>query len=161
MVYCVSRGRKWTPKHIGLATTLNQATRSKQLVELFNKTGHCLNYEQVMKVDNALAESTLKSMDPATDAIIPPNMVANQFIHYIADNIDIFDESLDGKNTFHTTQMAAWQQGKKDIELDMLKPSTSRTLVVPDVLDHLHHINVHSATRKPVFTCKQDLVYKT
>lgn len=41
LVYCVSRGRKWTPKHIGLATTLHQATRSKQLVELFNKAGHC------------------------------------------------------------------------------------------------------------------------
>ncbi|XP_063763531.1 uncharacterized protein LOC134880508 [Eleginops maclovinus] len=152
LIYCVSRGRKWTPKHIGLATTLHQATRSKQLVELFNKAGHCLNYEQVMKVDNALAESTLKSMDPATGAIIPPNMVANRFIHFTADNIDILDESLDGKNTFHATQMAAWQRGKKDIELDMLKPSTSRTLVVPDVLENLHHVNVHSATSKPVFT---------
>lgn len=72
----------------------------------------------MMKVDNAL-ESTLKSMDPATGAIIPPNMVANRFIHYTADNIDILDESLDGKNTFHATQMAAWQRGKKDIELDL------------------------------------------
>lgn len=77
LVHCVSRGRKCTPKHIGLATTLHQATQSKQLLELFNKAGHCLNYEQVMKVDNALAESTLKSMDPATGAIIPSNMVAN------------------------------------------------------------------------------------
>lgn len=77
LVYCVSGGRKWTPKHIGLATTLHQATRSKQLVELFSKAGHCLNYEQVLQVDSALAESTLKSMDPATGTIIPPNMVAD------------------------------------------------------------------------------------
>lgn len=48
--------------------------------------------------------------------------------------------------------MAAWQREKKDIELDMLKPSTSHTLVVPDVLENLHHVNVHSATSKPVYT---------
>ncbi|KAJ8893011.1 hypothetical protein PR048_005592 [Dryococelus australis] len=34
----------------------------------------------------------------------------NQFIHYTCDNIDILDETLDGKYIFHATQMAAWQQ---------------------------------------------------
>ena len=108
LVYCISGGRKWTPKHIGLASTLHQATRSKDLVELFNKAGHCLSYGQMLQVDTSLAESTLKTMDQATRAIFPPNIVANKFIHYTADNIDILDESLDGKNTFHATQMATW-----------------------------------------------------
>ena len=66
LVYCISGGKKWTPKHIGLANTLHQATRSKDLVELFSKAGHCLSYEQVLQVDTSLAESTLKSMDQAT-----------------------------------------------------------------------------------------------
>ena len=43
MVYGVSCGKKWTPKHIGLASTLHQATRSKDLLRLFNKAGHCLS----------------------------------------------------------------------------------------------------------------------
>ena len=88
LVYCVSGGRKWTPKHIGLATTLHQATRSKDLVQLFHKAGHCLSYDQLLRVDISLAESTLKSLDQSTGAIVPPNLVADKFVHYSTDNID-------------------------------------------------------------------------
>ena len=85
LVYCVSGGKKWTPKHVGLASTRHQATRSKDLVKLFNKAGHCLSYEQVLQIDTSLAESTLKSLDHATSAIIPPNIMANKFIHNTCD----------------------------------------------------------------------------
>lgn len=157
LVYCVSGGRKWTPKHIGLANTIHQATRSKDLVQLLNKAGHCLSYEQVLQVDTSLAESTLKSMDQATGAIIPPNIEVNKFIHYTTDNIDILDETLDGKNTFHATQMAMWQRGQKaDAELQMLEPSTRHTLIVPDVLEKLYPININNATSEPLFTVRVD-----
>ena len=157
LVYCVSGGRKWTPKHLGLASTLHQATRSKDLVELFNKASHCLSYEQVLQVDTSLAESTLKSMDQATGAIIPSNLVPNKFIHYTADNIDILDETLDGKNTFHATQMATWQRGQEaDVELQKLEPFTRHTLIVPDALEKLYHANVSPALNEPVFTAPVD-----
>ena len=162
LVYCISGGRKWTPKHIGLASTLHQATRSKDLVELFNKAGHCLSYEQMLQVDTSLAESTLKTMDQATGSIFPPNIVANKFIHYTADNIDILDESLDGKNTFHATQMATWQRGQQaDAELQMLEPSTRHTLIVPDVLENLYPININPAASEPVFTSPVDKAWFT
>ena len=32
IVFGTSKGKMWTPKHIGLGCTLHQATRSKQLV---------------------------------------------------------------------------------------------------------------------------------
>lgn len=153
LVYCVSGGKKWTPKHIGLACTLHQATRSKDLVRLFNKAGHCLSYEQVLQVDTSLAVSTLKSLDQATGAIIPPNIVADKFIHYTCDNIDILDETLDGKNTFHATQMAAWQQGKTiDVSLKDLELSTRPTLIVPDALMELHPVCITPGVCKPTFT---------
>jgi len=128
IVYCTSGGKKWTPKHVRLGTTLHQATRSKDLVRLFHKAGHCLSYEQVLQVDTSLAEFTLTTLDGETGAVIPPNMVDNNFIHYTCDNIDILDETLDGKNTFHATQMAAWQRGgtavNPDNALKRLQPST-------------------------------------
>ncbi len=55
-VYAV--GGSWTPKHIGIALTLHQATRSKELVNLFHNAGHCINYKDVLKVDATLAKST-------------------------------------------------------------------------------------------------------
>ena len=85
LVYCVSGGKKWTPKYVGLASALHQATRSKDLVKLFNKAGHRLSYEQVLQIDTSLAESTLKSLDHTTGAIIPPNIMANKFIHNTCD----------------------------------------------------------------------------
>ena len=157
LVYCVSGGKKWTPKHVGLACTLHQAMRSKDLVQLFNKAGHCLSYKQVLQVDTSLAENTLKSLDQATGAIIPPNIVANKFIHYTCDNIDILDKTLDGKNTFHATQMAAWQRGKtNDASLKHLEPSIRQALIVPTVLEELHHVSISPGREKPVFTSPVD-----
>ena len=57
IVYGVSGGKKWTPKHIGLGSTLHQVTRSKDLVKLFSKAGHILSYDQIFQVDTSLAES--------------------------------------------------------------------------------------------------------
>ena len=38
VIYGVSRGRKWTPKHLGLGCTLHQATMSKDLVKFFSQS---------------------------------------------------------------------------------------------------------------------------
>jgi hypothetical protein len=44
-------------------------------------------------------------------------------------NIDINDSTLDGKNTFHATQMAAWQRGiGNGLQLDKLLPSSREIL---------------------------------
>ena len=44
-------------------------------------------------------------------AVIPPNLVKDRFVFFFADNIDINEGTLDGKTTFHATQLAAWQRG--------------------------------------------------
>ena len=64
-----------------------------------------------MKVDTALAESTLQSINPENGAVIPENLVPGRFVHFSSNNIDILDSSLNGKSTFHATQLTAWQRG--------------------------------------------------
>ena len=100
LVYGVSGGKKWTAKHIGLSYTLHQSTGSKDLVQLFHNAGHCLSYDQTLQVDTARAESTSKSLDEESGAVMPSNISSGKFLHFTADNIDILDEMLDGKNTF-------------------------------------------------------------
>ena len=54
---------------------------------------------------------------------------------FFTDSIDILDASLDGKETFHATQVTAWQRGPP-LDTDTfhnLKPS-QKTLTVPDAL---------------------------
>ena len=101
---------------------------------LFHKAGNTLSYEQVLRVNTALAENTLKSIDYETGAVISTNFVENKFVHFTADNIDILDETLDRKNTFDVTQVAAWQRGQtSDRVLATLSPSSSCKLDIPEI----------------------------
>ena len=88
LVYITSGCKKWTPKHIGLASTLHQATRSKQLVQLFHKAGHVLSYRDVLRMDTSLAEETLKSTDEVNGAVIPPNITPGKFGHLCQKAVD-------------------------------------------------------------------------
>lgn len=137
LVYSVSK--RWTPKHVGLGSTLHQSTRSKDLVQLFHNAGHIISYDNILQVDTALAEKTLASMDEATGSVVPPNLVHNTFVHFTCDNIDINDSSLNGKDSFHATQVASWQRGPaSDMGLNSLHPTTNKTtLEVPAVLEEL------------------------
>lgn len=138
LVYNISGGKHWTPKHLGLASTLHQATRSKELVQIFHNAGHVISYDNILQVDSALAKKTLDSMDPVTGAVTPPNFIPGRFVHFTCDNIDINDTSFDGKNSFHATQVAAWQRGPEaDMGLQNINPSTSTTLQVPAVMEEL------------------------
>lgn len=156
IVYVNSKGKKLTPKHVGLALAMHQKTRSRKLVSLFNKAGHCLTYKQVLQVDRGLAKMTLDSLDHSTGAVIPPNIVSCDeatklfesaevpfvpVLHVTADNIDLLTETIDGKNTFHATQMVVFQRGGKssDESLNTLRieKGSSSCLQIPEILNFL------------------------
>ena len=153
IVYNVTGGKHWTPKHVGLASTLHQATRSKELIHLFHNAGHMISYHSLLQVDTALAEKTMKTMDPETGAVTPPNFVPGRFTHFTCDNIDINDSSLDGKNTFHATQMAAWQRGPEgDLMMTEIEPSRTESLHVPAVMETLFPAQVIQGRTEPKST---------
>ena len=82
----------------------------------------------------------------------PPNLVHGRFIHFTADNLDILDETLDGKNTFHATQVAAWQRGQSPkTMLDNFKLSNTKTLAVPEEMEELCPVNISNTKPKPHF----------
>ena len=58
-------------------------------------------------------------------------------------------------NTFHATQMAAWQRGKTN-DASLLEPSIRQALIVPTVLEELHHVSISPGRDKPVFTSPVD-----
>lgn len=138
LVYNVTGRKHWMPKHVGLASNLHQATCSKELVKLFHNAGHTISYHSLLQVDTAMAEKTLQAMDPETVAVTPPNFVHGRFTHFTCDNIGINDSTLDGKNTFHATQMAGWQRGPEgDMMMKDLKPSKTESLQVPKGMEML------------------------
>lgn len=107
----------------------------------------------MLEIDRNLLELTLDSLDTSSGAVTPPNMVtyhnaARKFLdaetpfvpvlHITADNIDLLTDTIDGKNTFHATQMVVFQRGgeSSDESLDSIRLKKS-TLSVPDILNVL------------------------
>ena len=152
MVYGVCGDKKAPPKHVGMGLTLHQSTRSKKLVKLFHNAGHIISYNQVLKYDTAMAENTLKALDPQTGAVVPSNLVSGRFVYFSGDNIDINDSTLDGKNTFHATQIAAWQRGPPaESGLRDIKPSNTSTLDIPPSVEKIHEVFINKDTLIPDF----------
>ena len=55
IIYTASGDNINTPKHIEMRSTLHQATRSKELVDMFHKAGHVMSYRNVIRLNTALA----------------------------------------------------------------------------------------------------------
>ena len=140
LVYTASGDTINTPKHIGMGSTLHQATRSKELVDMFHKAGHVMSYRNVIRLDTALAERTLSTMDD-NGAVVPPNLVEGRFVHFSTDNVDINEATLDGKGTLYATQVAGWQRGPHKTNLPNLlegiKFSNTGTLHIPVAMNDI------------------------
>ena len=95
-----------------------------------------------MSGDTALAKHTFSSMNTSNGTVTPINLAEGRFIHFTADDIDINEGTLDGQNTFHATQYAAWQRGPESVDvLRNISPTKSATLEVPEEMNAIIYID--------------------
>ena len=147
IVFLVSRGRKYTPKHVGIGVTVHQATRSKELVQLLHAAGHSMSYETVLQLDNAIANDTLHRYNTNGNVIVPRNFTETSrstYTRYAIDNIDINEETLSGMGTFHATQSAAFRRINEEERKGHLNINLtgSRILNAPSDLHQLEPVNM-------------------
>ena len=109
MVHTAMPSRVKTPKHIGLAVTAHHLTGSKQIVTLLNKMGHCSSYDDVEVINTGLARE-IKAKAEEVGVVIPSNISPGVFAQFAADNNDLNEETLDGKQTTHATTIVAYQR---------------------------------------------------
>jgi hypothetical protein len=130
IVYAISKSKALTPKHVGLEMTIHQATRSRNLVTLLHNAVHSISYTQVQRVDTTLGQIT-----------VPSNLVEGRLLQFAADNIDdIIEETLDGKGTFHATQLVAFQRGATTGQHAQVLPlGRKSTLNIPVESQQLKH----------------------
>ena len=88
--------------------TIKHLTGSKQLITLLNRMGYCSSYEEIEQVETSLANESLARAH-ASGVVIPTNIRPGAFIQLAADNNDINEETIDGKNTTHATTLAIYQ----------------------------------------------------
>lgn len=113
LFWCLSGGRKYTPKHIGLAMTIRHITGSQDVISIVNKFGHCCSPKTLARFETNIAEQHMESQAD-DEAIIPSNIFAGSFIQAAADNNDFQEETLDGKLTTHATTMVLYQRSVKE-----------------------------------------------
>ncbi|XP_068719558.1 uncharacterized protein [Montipora capricornis] len=153
VVFVAFRGRKLTPKHLGLGLTVHQATRSKELVQLLHSAGHSISYETVLRMDNSI--DVLVRYKENGNVFVPRNFTEStaSYTRYTVDNIDINEETLSGMGTFHATQVSAFRR-KGDDKLPMdtrVIPKSARRLdfEVPQ-LHELCQVSLEKTKPEPV-----------
>ena len=156
IVFLASRGRKLTPKHLGLGLTVHQATRSKELVQLLHGAGHSVSYETVLRMDNTIANDVLERYKENGNIFVPRNFADSTatYTRYAVDNIDINEETLSGMGTFHATQSAALRRkadGESTMDIQVSPQSARRLdLEVPSELHELSEISLENKKPEPV-----------
>ena len=89
------------PKHVLLCLTLRHLYRSKQLITLINKLGHCENYSFSLELETAIAKATQESSTLLSVQIIRSPQKASVF-HSEFDNFDQLLNTITGKESIHT-----------------------------------------------------------
>lgn len=104
-----------TPKHIALAESVHHLTRSKHLITLLNRLGHCISYPKMEVIDQQIGAAAIESSKNG-NVPLPSNIVKDPslFLHGAIDNDDFNEETLDGKATTHITAMVLYQASRKE-----------------------------------------------
>ena len=159
IVYAVSKHRKLTPKRVGIGLTVHQATRSEYLLNLLHSAGHSVGIDTVRRIDTTIATGILDKFQK-TGVYIPDGIIPyspGQLILASCDNIDVLEATVDGKNTFHCTQMMVWQRGptpKRDDHEVLIEREKSLKKEVLKELHRLNDVNKTSSRPEPLFqTC--------
>ena len=108
IIHCNSKGRVKLPKHTSLAICVHHLTTSTRLIELLNRTGHCVSYDEMRAVNTSIAEDVLAKAEEF-GTVIPTVIKAGSFVQIAANNNDINEETIDGKTTTHATTMVIYQ----------------------------------------------------
>ena len=96
----------------------------------------------IRRIDNSIANHVLDRFAENGYIYIPPNITTGQFIQYSCDNIDVLEATLDGKNTFHCTQMMAWQRcDSSDTQDEVVGDIDRNKRLDREMMENFHQID--------------------
>ena len=110
-MYAPCNGVKGMAKHIAIGSILHQATRSTLLVDLLHKAGHIQLRQANPQVGPLTSARYSLFLNEINGTVVLTDVNPDNFMQFTTDNIDINDSSLEGKDTFHATQVPGWQRG--------------------------------------------------
>ena len=154
ILYQFSNARKHTPKQISTGLFIHQASRNKNLVDYVHSIGESIRYETILKIDTSIANVEIDRFRRNGNVFVPANLVPGRFVQFSCDNFDIIEETLDGKGTFHVTQMAAFQRGpeRNTVQVPTVIGNDRSLKNMPEEMTELVLANVPAKRPKPMFS---------
>ena len=114
------------PKHVLLCMTLRHMFRSKELLTLLNKFGHCESYSYSLELETAIVKAVQDSA-----SVLPPSIVRKpkgpSVFHSESDNFDAIVNELYGPGSIHTAHGIMLQEVESDEEAAGETTSVPRT----------------------------------
>ena len=122
----VTNGEWKLPKQILLGETIRHLYRSKNLVTILNKLGHCELYDFCLELETAMAKALEEVSTHLTPQIITGE--DNVVFHMEWDNMNKLTTNIHGNNVVNSTGGIMIQEVKSDVD----PSSRARTLPVYD-----------------------------
>ena len=116
-----SRGTAKTPKHIGISITCHKMTQSKEIIQLLNRNGEGVSYDEIQGIDTTWATQQINQ----NNIVLPSNMVLNTFTHAAADNWNRVTDSVTGEHLDIVNLVMFQSYQKKNMELGSFNNSTN------------------------------------
>ena len=85
----------------------------KKIINIFHAAGHTVELDTLRIIDLSMANDILRRYEQNGYIYIPTEIspyTAGRIILASFDIIDVLEETIDGKNTFHATQCVLWQR---------------------------------------------------
>ena len=128
-IICMTSSKRCkTPKDVALATAIKHLTGSKMIINILNKLGHCICYDDVMGIQTAVANDIISKM-PDEGWFVPSNIFAGSFVHAVAANIDINEEIKSGEGTTHVLGSVIYQAKRDNAPLTYIWVIASDTRI--------------------------------
>ena len=102
-----------TPMHVSLSETVHDICRSKELIQILNRMGLSMSYNEVERLDNNLALRTIKRAG-VHRVLVPPSIQPGLLIQGAMDNFDHEENTKSGIGGGHDTILMLFQNPDKE-----------------------------------------------
>ena len=133
--YIIHNGKQKTTFHISLTGVIHDTCRSKTLIQIMNRLGLCISYDEMEKIDTGLAQRTINTAG-VNRTPIPSTIKNNVLLHGAMDNFDHDENTPSGIGGSHDTILMVFQNdqnnsNEKSAEISQMPenfPSNKRAL---------------------------------
>ena len=155
LIYGVTRGKVITAKHFLLALGLHNLTGMRKVIDINNRLGHCITYNQACDVETALAQKAQKMATMDTALNLKPRTETDVVLTYFwVDNFDILVERQSGGGSVNTTHLMAFQEAstssRESIETLQL-PYSKKRIISESSIEQVKVTFVNQRKEPPLF----------